>query len=726
MGRKAAACDHVGVAQTLARAANPELEPRTPTPVRRLDLLVAVGTTVVAGLVYCAALFLHVLPPQGLGVAFLAAAPLCAAFATVIVARRARAEADPAPAWVAAGLAVGLLAMVLQLVSHPLAMPGGGPLATDDQGNSALYLLFHLAFAVGALLGARRVSSAWLLPAVGVGVVTTLAFAFDLVPLPELLLPSGQYTPLLRWVEVCCALAVAACAVVWFRRVGREPQALLGWVGVALSLSVYELLLNAAGGARFTPVWWASLSLRFGTYAVLAGGALWSVLGQLRDVEAYSDAELVRREGQLRRSLRLTHQLLSCAQDLARAVTPAEVGRVLAEDAVSASGAANAAVLVASRADGLRVLGGTGAARPRDGTADGAWVPHGPALLAMEHGRPVLLGSRRDVEASFPALPREVGQPVCSVAALPIRERDEPMGVLLLWGHEPHEWPRQQTDLLAGLAAQGGQAIARALAYEAQASAARTLQESLLPTRLPVRQDLTLAARYVPGESGLQVGGDWYDCVEVGDGLVALVVGDVMGKGLRAAALMGQMRTTLRSVTAVDPSPAVVLQALDRVTLDLDPDEIATMAYVLLDVGTGVARIARAGHLPPLLVAPDGEVTALEGGGSPPLGVPVEGRGEAEVRVPVGSLLVLYTDGVVESRKHGLDTLSEFVASVGVAALRHGHAPEPIAEELLQARLGKESDDLSLLLARYAAPVPSPGRSPDGSSALPLAAAEED
>ncbi|MGZ4652245.1 SpoIIE family protein phosphatase [Oryzihumus sp.] len=722
------------MAQTFARAANPELEPRTPTPVRRLDLVVAVGTAAFAGLAYVAALFTDTLPPSGLSVAFVVATPLCSAFATVILLRRSRAEGDEALGWVVTGLGVGLLAMVLQTLAFPFVMPSGGPLGTSTPSASALFLTYHLSFAAGAVLGILRTPPRWRPVAAGAGVVLVVVFALDLVPFPQLLRPDGSYLPLLRVLLLVTGGLVAVAAVLWVHRVGRAPEALRGWVGVALSLSVYDLVLNAVGGQRFAPVWWASLSLRVATYAVLAAGAVWSVLAQLHDMETYSDSELVRREGQLRRSLRLTHQLLSCAQDLARAVTPAEVGRVLAEDAVSASGAPNAAVLVSSRAGGLRVLGGTGSARPRDGVADASWVPFGPAMLAVEHGRPVLLGTRRDVEASFPSLSRELGQQVFSVAALPIRERDEPIGVLLLWGPEPHEWPRQQTDLLAGLAAQGGQAIARALAYEAQASAARTLQESLLPTRLPVRQDLTLAARYVPGESGLQVGGDWYDCVEVGDGLVALVVGDVMGKGLRAAALMGQMRTTLRSVTAVDPSPAVVLQALDRVTLDLDPDEIATMAYVLLDLGTGVARIARAGHLPPLLVDPDGQVTALEGGGSPPLGVPVEGRGEAEVRVPVGSLLVLYTDGVVESRKHGLDTLSDFVASVGVAALSHGPAPEPLAEELLQARLGKESDDLSLLLARYAVPVPASPDSPNGSrdappagsSAAPLAGAAEE
>ena len=116
------------------------------------------------------------------------------------------------------------------------------------------------------------------------------------------------------------------------------------------------------------------------------------------------------------------------------------------------------------------------------------------------------------------------------------------------------------------------------------------------------------------------------------------------------------MRTTLRSLTAVDPSPSVVLTAMDRVTQDLAPDEIATLAYVLLDLSTGEARIARAGHLPPLLAAPDGPVAVLDDGGSPPLGVPCDVRAEAKVVIPPSSLLLLYSDGMVEDRRTGLDS----------------------------------------------------------------------
>ena len=216
------------------------------------------------------------------------------------------------------------------------------------------------------------------------------------------------------------------------------------------------------------------------------------------------------------------------------------------------------------------------------------------------------------------------------------------------------------------------------------------------------------------GESGLRVGGDWYDCVEVGDQLVALVVGDVMGKGLHAAALMGQLRTTLRTLTVIDPSPSAVLTAMDRVTQDLDPDEIATVVYVLLDLSTGAARLARAGHLPPLLTGPGGQTRALYGGGSPPLGVPTGERGEVELQIPLGSLLVLYSDGMVEDRETGLGPgLSSLIEAVGRLTAQSRRSLEPIADALLDgANQPHREDDMTLLLARRgnhaSAPTPPP------------------
>ena len=689
------------MAQTAAQPDLVELGPRTPSPVRRLNVLLALGTAAVACLLYVAALFTEVLPPRGLAVAFFAAAPLFAAVALWILVLRNRLDSEPTIGWVCTGLGVGILAMVLQLVSFPAVSPGGGLLGTGDQGSAALYLLFHLSLGAGAAAGALRVPPRWRWVALAAGVLLALLLALDVVPLPMLLRPDGSFTGLLKVIEYVLAGVLAGCAVLWLRMAGPVPPALQGWIGVALSLAVYDVVLNALGGARYAPVWWASLSLRVATYAVLAAGSAWTVVAQLRDLERYSDAELARREGQLRRSLGHTRQLLSCTGALSRAVTAEEVATVLCVQATAATGLPHAAVLVGAAGSPLQMLGSVGYDEAMSSlTGQIGWDAPLPGERVALTGVPVFLGSRPEVEAEFPELPRMIAQDVCAVAALAIRVRGEPIGTLMVWSTSGHGWSSAQRELLAGIAAQGGEALARAEAYEAQANAARTLQESLLPSTLPARGDLVLASRYVAGERGLRVGGDWYDCVEVGDHLVALVVGDVMGKGLRAAALMGQMRTTLRSLTAIDPSPAVVLQALDHATLDLALDEIATVAYVLLDLSTGVARYARAGHLPPLLVTPDGVTSPLYGGGSPPLGAPAEARGEDAVQVPVGSLFVLYTDGVVETRESALDDLPAFTSRVGELAGRYGRVPDEVATGLLDSKTSRD-DDVSLLLAQY-------------------------
>jgi serine phosphatase RsbU (regulator of sigma subunit) len=194
------------------------------------------------------------------------------------------------------------------------------------------------------------------------------------------------------------------------------------------------------------------------------------------------------------------------------------------------------------------------------------------------------------------------------------------------------------------------------------------------------------------------VGGDWYDCIRVDDALVALVMGDVMGKGLRAATTMGQIRTSLRPLATRDLSPAQALDRLDELSPSLGNDDIATAVYVLLDLERGRATVARAGHPPPILVTPDGRASLVTEGGSPPLGCGISGRVDASVEVPEGSLLVLYTDGMVETRSAGLDDLDRFVDSVGHEAARRPGDLEGLATTLLAAATTRQHDDDSALL----------------------------
>lgn len=691
------------MASTGERGAYEGVDPRTPRPVRRLDLYAMLAGAVLAGVAYIAALLTGVRPPQGLAVALLAVAPVCAGFALLVLLRGPRHPTDPALQWFTSGLAVAFAALVLQLISHPTVAPDGGLLHTSDQSSAALFLLFHLALAGGAVAGALGFPPALRRPVTAVALVLAALIGINAVPMPRLLDASGRYAPLLVSAQWAVAVLVAGSAVLWAVRFGRLPVAVRAWVGVSLSLGTYEVALGALGGARYTSLWWASLTFRGATYVLLAAGLVWSVLGQLRDLDAYSSAELERRESQLGASLARTRQLLRCAEDLARAVTPQEVAAVLCADVVAMVGLPRAAVVVPLAGGRLHALGTAG----YDATLQ-QWAHDVDALAALPAARAALtgqstfLGSAGDIRRQYPDLATTPMAGASALAGVPLMVRGQPIGALVVWDTKPTRWTPTSSELLAGLAAQGGQAVARAQAYEEAAHAASTLQESLLPSRLPERRGLSLAARYISGEGGRGVSGDWYDCVEVDENRVALIVGDVMGKGLHAAAVMGQMRTTLRALTAIDPSPGVVLAALDRVTQDLDPDEIATVVYVLLDLTARTARMGRAGHPPPLLLTASGAVRLLEEANSPPLGAPSQRWAETTVDVPMDSLLVLYSDGLVEDRSAGIAPGTAALTRTLRDLAEHGMEDvDVIADALMRgATSSAHEDDMTLLLAR--------------------------
>ena len=289
------------------------LDPRVPRPEPRLNLRIALVAAAGAALAYLAALYTDALPPRSILVPLVASVPVSALVALVIVRSRAAAEDDLRLRWVSAGLAVSFAGLLLQLIAFPLVAPGGGPFTTSPDGVAALYLAFHISLAVAALLGALRAPRRWLLPATVLGLVLTGALALDLIPLPNLVQGSGRFTRTLTVVELLLAAGTLVCTLVWLRRVGRTPRLLHGWVGIALSLSAYDLILNAATTERFEPVWWASLSMRVATYTVLAIGGLVSVLRQLAQYEQWSETELGRRESQLQASLDRSEELLAAA-----------------------------------------------------------------------------------------------------------------------------------------------------------------------------------------------------------------------------------------------------------------------------------------------------------------------------------------------------------------------------------------------------------------------------
>jgi serine phosphatase RsbU (regulator of sigma subunit)/anti-sigma regulatory factor (Ser/Thr protein kinase) len=228
---------------------------------------------------------------------------------------------------------------------------------------------------------------------------------------------------------------------------------------------------------------------------------------------------------------------------------------------------------------------------------------------------------------------------------------------------------------------------------------AETLQHSLLPERLPELPGVQLAARYAPGAVESQVGGDWYDVVPLPGGRVGLVMGDVVGHDLRAAASMGQLRNALRACAADGTAPDEVLQRLNHLCVTQDLGDMASVLYAVLDPVQGVVEVANAGHLPPLLVSAD-DSCYLEARPSPPVGVVREAQFTSTTwALPAGSLLLLYTDGLVERRGSALQPALERLQTV----LEAGRATpiEQLCDDVMAGMLGagaSADDDVALLL----------------------------
>ncbi|MFB6506604.1 SpoIIE family protein phosphatase [Streptomyces sp. NPDC056099] len=229
-----------------------------------------------------------------------------------------------------------------------------------------------------------------------------------------------------------------------------------------------------------------------------------------------------------------------------------------------------------------------------------------------------------------------------------------------------------------------------------------TLQRSLLPQELEQPDDLRIAATYQPGGTDAAVGGDWYDVITLGAGRTALVIGDVMGRGVRAAAVMGQLRTAVRAYARLDLPPHEVLQLLDGLAAEIDASQIATCAYAVHDPNEGHLVYASAGHLPILVCDEDGTVHRAEDPTGPPLGTGGWIHTSGTIALPPGSTAVLYTDGLVERRSEDID---EGVAALGRALSGAKGSPQVVCDRLIRS-LGvtaEHDDDVAVLVVQHPA-----------------------
>ncbi|MCW8097982.1 SpoIIE family protein phosphatase [Streptomyces tauricus] len=293
-----------------------------------------------------------------------------------------------------------------------------------------------------------------------------------------------------------------------------------------------------------------------------------------------------------------------------------------------------------------------------------------------------------------------------SLITVPLRAGHLVMGVANFWRSEKLEpFDEEELALAEELVARAAVSIDNARRYTREHTMAETLQRSLLPRNLPEQSALDISYRYLPAQAG--VGGDWFDVLPLSGARVALVVGDVVGHGLHAAATMGRLRTAVHNFSALDLPPDELLGLLDELVGRIDQDEAtedgsaaitgATCLYAVYDPTTRQCTVARAGHPPPAVVRPDGSVDFPEVPAGPPLGLGGLPFETAELKLEEGSRLVLYTDGLVEDRERDIDVGLELLRTALTGADR---SPEDTCQAVLDALLPpRPSDDIALIVA---------------------------
>ena len=286
-----------------------------------------------------------------------------------------------------------------------------------------------------------------------------------------------------------------------------------------------------------------------------------------------------------------------------------------------------------------------------------------------------------------------------SIISVPLAARGRVIGSLAVRREQGPDYTEADVELIEELAVRGALALDNALLYGRERNAALMLQRSLLPRLLPDVTGAAFAARYRPGAAGAEVGGDWYDVLVLPDGGVAVAVGDVQGRGLAAASVMGQLRAAVRAYALEDHAPKEVLLRADAVLRSLDGGPLATCSYVRLDPVAGELVIANAGHPPPLLADRSG-TRFVDVDPGLPLGIGGAVFAQSTVAVADGSVLVLYTDGLVEDPSTALDAGMARLAAVVGDAVAEDLDVEAVADRILERLVPAEQhdDDIALLV----------------------------
>jgi PAS domain S-box-containing protein len=432
-------------------------------------------------------------------------------------------------------------------------------------------------------------------------------------------------------------------------------------------------------------------------------GTIIEWVGASTDVTAQREAEEMRGRltEQLSAAALRTARLQQATSMLAEALTVEQVVQVITEVGRSAVGAERSAVAILDP-DRLRLRVVNDGGLPETEGAQPYELPlSAPSVMtaAIQARKPLLLESpealRRLFEDSVGVQRFLEHSDEKAWVGLPLLSSGASIGALRFSFTRPRQITEEERVFLEALAGQCALALERATLYEREHTTAETLQRSLLPDSLPTVPGMILEARCMPVTRNMEIGGDWYDAFRLPDGRLAVATGDVMGKGLTAAAGMGRVRNALRALALTDPRPAAVLSGLDRLFQATELEEqVTTVAYLVVDPATGDGIAGNAGHLPPLLLSPDHPPRLDPTEAGTPLGW-ASPRQQYAFRLPPGNTAVLYSDGLVENRKRGLDAgLDELVAVASQAPAAVAEDPARLLGYLVDRMLaGHEQDD---------------------------------
>jgi serine phosphatase RsbU (regulator of sigma subunit)/anti-sigma regulatory factor (Ser/Thr protein kinase) len=390
---------------------------------------------------------------------------------------------------------------------------------------------------------------------------------------------------------------------------------------------------------------------------------------RLRDIESLTDAGLANLD---------VEDLLVELLDRVRDVLGADTAVVLLVDEPNEQ-------LVATAARGIE-----------EEVYQGARVPLGRGFAGRiaASRRPATIDDIDEADVVNPLL-RDRG--IRSLLGVPLLAGGQLLGVLHVGTLRPRHFDAADVELLQMVAERVALAVQASL-FDTERRASGLLQRSLLPERLPYVPGLETAARYIAGGAAT-VGGDWYDVFTLPSGRVCITVGDVVGRGLRAAAVMGRVRSSLRAHALVNQqSPSAILDMADRQLRHFEPGEMATVVVAVLDASFDTVHLSIAGHPPPVVAAPGGPARFLGPVVDPPLGVARPGRRRVtSASVPPGAVLCFYTDGLVERREAAIDDRLELVRAAVAPA-----PAETVCSAVMARLIGAErpADDVALLAVR--------------------------